>query len=68
MAKGKNAKKTVVSDKKVQPHYPVVTSDVCEKCSTKCELGNKYLGRMTVARENGDSFVGKGVVCKHGGK
>ena len=59
MVKGRGKAKTSVEGKvKVKP-WPIVTSDICEKCPIQCPVGIDYMKRMRT-----DGKIGFGVTCK----
>lgn len=43
---GKKVSKNNPSNRSNEPKVKMVTSDVCEKCSTKCAKGKLYLERI----------------------
>lgn len=51
------ASKNNPANKKTSQKTNLVTSDICEKCSNKCDRGTTYVQNI----KNGKS--GKGVVC-----
>jgi len=51
-------KKTVLSDKTRQPQMPIVTVDVCHKCTQVCARGVQYMEKMSQP-----GAIGYGVPC-----
>lgn len=58
MKKAKGNNKFESSRIRVKP-WPIVTSEVCEKCPIRCPQGVAYMERMRSAGK-----LGRGVVCK----